>query len=217
MNKSMKKMFIAMLLVLSLILSLGVVAMAADAEEPEVTEESSSAEKEDAKEYETKTYEDENGETITEVYDEEGNLIHKEEPYYEKGEKTATLCYDAEIECSFSGDTYTTQSWWILPVIAPEQDLDKCLSFTLNLTYYYIEDPQGLGKQVIYYRVDDIFQKAGYLDMDEFGEEYSMDITLKSPKKVDGFCLMAYKPSKTGSFSLGCRLTDVSYLIGLKD
>ena len=204
MNNLTEKILVSIMLMLSLGVSLGIPAIAAPSISTETEEQEAIVEK--------KTYQDENGETITEIYDEEGKLIHKEEPYYKDGKKTATLCYDAEIACSFSGDKYTTPSWWVLPVIAPEQELNQCLSFTLNLVYYSIEDPQGLGKQVIFYRVDDVFKKAGYLDMDEFGEIYSMDIELKSPKKVDGFALMAYKPSKTGSFSLGCELTDVYYL-----
>lgn len=160
----------------------------------------------------TKTYKDNNGETITEIYDENGILIHKEEPYYKDGKKSGTLCYDAFIECRFSDETYTTTSSWILPVIQPEVTLDKCLSFTLNLAYYMIEDPKGLGTQVIYCRQNGIFKKVGYLDMNELNEIYSIDFKFEKPKKIDGFALMAYKPSKTGSISLGSGLTDVYYL-----
>ena len=180
----------------------------------EATEKAdSSGTSSDADNGKTVTYQDANGEVITEVYDDAGNLIHKEEPYYENGKKAGTLCYDAEIRCRVSmWDTYVTPSSWRLPVIYPSKSLDKCLSFTLNMTYTMLEDPKALGTQVVYYRVNDSFSSAGYLEMKNLNEEYSMDIRFDTPKKVDGFATMSYHPSKSGSFKLECRLTDVYYL-----
>ena len=75
-----------------------------------------------------------------------------------------------------------------------------------------MEDPKGLGLQVIYCRENDAFQKAGYLDMPNLNENYTMDFKFETPTKIDGFALMAYTPSMAGAFSLGCVLTDVFYL-----
>lgn len=188
------KSVLAILLVLSALLSLSLTAFA----ESEKTE--------------TKTYKDKNGETITEVYDEDGYLIHKEEPYYKNGKKSGTLCYDSIIWCSWSSDKYTTPQAWTLPVMKPDTDLNRCLSFTLNMAYFQVGDQRELGTQNIYYRANGVFQKADYLDMDELEEFYDMDFEFDSPTKIDGFAIQPYYYISSGSFSLACVLTDVYYL-----
>ncbi|MCR5135933.1 MAG: hypothetical protein K6C12_02380 [Oscillospiraceae bacterium] len=189
----MKKL-LAMLLLLSLVLSLGVTAFAEEGKT------------------ETKTWKDEKGETVTEVYDEDGRLIHREEPYYKNGKKSGTLCYDSIVWCSWSNDKYTTQAAWTLPVLKPDTELNRCLSYTLNMAYFKIADSRELGTQNIYVREDGIFRRADYLDMDELETFYDMDFKYDSPKKVDGFAIQPYRYVSSGDFSLACALTDVYYL-----
>ena len=194
MGKHNVKTLIALLLVFAAILGLGTTAFA---------EESKT---------ETKTYKDKNGETITEVYDEEGSLIHKEEPYYKDGKKTGILCYDAVIWCSWSKDKYTTSAGWTLPVMKPDTKLDRCLSFTLNMAYFKVANKDELGLQRLYIRENGDFRKVGYLNLDELEVFDDMDFEYSKPTKVDGFAIQPYKYISTGSFSLACALTDVYYL-----
>ena len=161
---------------------------------------------------ETKTWKDKNGEMVTEIYDEDGYLIHKEEPYYKNGKKSGTLCYDSVIWCSWSKETYTTQAAWTIPVLKPDTELNRCLSFTLNMAYYKVTDSRELGTQNIYVREDGIFRRADYLDMDELETFYDMDFEYDSPAKVDGFAIQPYRYVSSGDFSLACALTDVRYL-----
>ena len=129
---------LALLLMFAAILSLGAVAFAEDVKT------------------ETKTYKDKNGETVIEVYDEDGELIHKEEPYYKDEKKTGTLCYDSVIWCSWGKGTYTTSAAITLPVMEPEIELDRCLSFTLNMAYFQASKDH-LGKQ----RLCNLFKVIG--------------------------------------------------------
>lgn len=160
----------------------------------------------------TKTSYDKNGEKITEKYDANGKLTYKEEPYYVNGRKSGTLVYEAEITCFNLGETYTTPSSWIIPVMTPLTRLDRCLSFTLNMIFYEVDDSSRLGTQNVFYRVDGVFQKAGYLEMEHVNTVYSMDFNLKNGSKIDGFAMMPYFPKHSGSYSLGCYLTDVYYV-----
>ena len=180
---------LALLLMFAAILSLGAVAFAEDVKT------------------ETKTYKDKNGETVIEVYDEDGELIHKEEPYYKDEKKTGTLCYDSVIWCSWGKGTYTTSAAITLPVMEPEIELDRCLSFTLNMAYFQASKDH-LGKQRLY----GSFKSAGYLNLDELEEFDKKDFEYSKPKKVDGFAIQPYKYISTTRFSLACALTDVYYL-----
>ena len=162
---------------------------------------------------ETKTYQNEKGETITEVYDAAGKLIHKEEPYYVGGVKKGTLCYDAEIKCSASGETYTNETGWTLPVFKPDKTLSGALSYRINLTYYKLSDEE-LGEQIVYHRTDGVFHSAkGTIDVRELKRAYGMDISYDKPTKVDGFATRSYRSPRSGSFSLTMVLTDVKYVI----
>ena len=160
----------------------------------------------------TVTSKDENGNTVTETYDENGKLSHKEEPYYKDGKLAGTLCYDAEISCGWSGEQYTTPSRWILWVMKPDKALEKCLSFTLNATITAANMDSALGTQTVYVRTNGAFQKGDYLKIPNLGDTDSTDYSYKIPTKVDGFCMMPYKP--TGSFSSteSFWLTNVYYL-----
>ena len=162
--------------------------------------------------WEEEQYFEEDEEGYVEEYDEDGYLVHSEEPYYVDGIQVGTLCYDAVIPCSFLDETYNTTSLWILPVIGPEEPIERCLSFTLNMMYFSMDDPKGLGLQNIYCRENGTFQKVGYLDMPNLFENYTMDFEFENPTKIDGFALMAYTPSQPGAFSLGCSLSDVYYI-----
>ncbi len=188
---------LAFLLAFAIILSLGATAFADEAN----------------KKTETKTYKDKNGETIIEVYDEDGILIHKEEPYYNKdGKKTDTLCFDSVIWCSWSKDKYTTSAGWTLPVMKPETDLDRCLSFTLNMAYFQVASKDELGRQRLYIRENGSFKSSGYMQLEEIAEFDEKDFEYSKPTRVDGFAIQPYKYISTGSFSLACALTDVNYL-----
>ena len=160
----------------------------------------------------TVTSKDENGNTITETYDKNGKLFHKEEPYYKDGKLAGTLCYDAEISCGLSGEQYTTPSRWILWVMKPDKALDKCLSFTLNATITSANMDSALGTQTVYIRTDGAFQKGDYLKIPNMGDTDSTDYSYKMPTKVDGFCMMPYKPTGSYSSTAYFWLTDVYYL-----
>lgn len=160
----------------------------------------------------TKTYQDKNGGTITEVYDEDGVLIHKEEPYYKNGKRSGTKCYDSFILCDYTDKTYSSPLSWSLPILAPEEPIKKCLSFNLNVIIFSIDKEKNLGTQRIYYRIDDVFQNAGYLDVDELETSYSMKCKFDNPVKVDGFAMMPYTPVGSYSSYEVIYLTDVVYL-----
>ena len=149
---------------------------------------------------------------MIEVYDEEGSLIHKEEPYYKDGKKTATLCYDSVIWCSWSKDKYTTSAGWTLPVMKPDTKLDRCLSFTLNMAYFKVASKDELGLQRLYIRENGEFKSKGYIKLEKLEEFVEKDIEYSKPTKVNGFAIQPYRHISTGSFSLACALTDVYYL-----
>ncbi|MCR5138432.1 MAG: serine/threonine protein kinase [Oscillospiraceae bacterium] len=159
-----------------------------------------------------KVYQDAKGETVTEEYDKDGVLIHKEEPYYENGRRTATLCYDRTISCSWSGDRYTTSSAWTIPVLKPDTALTRCLSFTLKMKYLEVADSRELGTQNIYCRQDGVFQRAGYMEIGELNTFGEMDFRFNKPTKVDGFGILPYQYISSGSFNLVAILEDVRYL-----
>ena len=191
--KSLKSIT-ALLLVLAVILSLGMTAYAEEAKT------------------ETKTFRDEKGNTVTEVYDEDGYLIHKEEPYYKNGKLSGTLCYDAIIWCSWDKDMYAAPSGFSLPVMKPDTELDRCLSYTLNMAYFKVADKTQLGLQTLFCRENDVFHKTGYIQIDELETFYDTDVEYETPTKIDGFAIQPYKFISTGQFSLLCALTDVYYL-----
>ena len=192
----MKKMkiLLSLALVVAALLSLGVTAFAEEAKT------------------EVRTFLDENGETVTEVYDADGSLIHKEEPYYKDGKKSGILCYDALVWCSWADEKYTAQSGWTLPVLKPEKELRRCLSYTLNMAYYKVADMAELGLQTVFCREDGTFKKIGYLDMKELEEFSSMTLEYDSPTAISGFAIQPYRHISMGEFSLACALTDVYYL-----
>ena len=160
----------------------------------------------------TVTSKDENGNTITEVFDENGKLIHKEEPYYKDGKLSGTLCYDAEISCTWSAEQFTTPSSWILPVSKPDISLDQCLSFTLHATILQATVDSAFGTQTVYVRENGAFRKVDYLKIPNPGDSDSDNYSYKTPAKVDGFCMMPYTPTGGYSSTDLFWLTDVYYV-----
>ena len=57
-----------------------------------------------------------------------------------------------------------------------------------------------------------MFQKAGYLEMDDLERYYDMDFSYDKATKIDGFAIQPYRYVSSKSFSLACALTDVYYL-----
>lgn len=158
----------------------------------------------------TKT--DENGNTITETYDKDGNLSHREEPYYKNGNLAGTLCYDAKIECSSSSEQYPLSNGWSIVVWKPETKLDQCLSFTLNTTITEISNKSALGTWIVYIRKDGSFQKGDFLDFPSLNITDSFECHYNTPAKIDGIGMMPNTPNGTYKSTRSTWLSDVYYI-----
>lgn len=146
---------------------------------------------------------------VVSKYDDEGNLLYKEEPIFTDGIETGLQTYIRLVDCMATDETYDTLYQWTVPVYRPAISLDNCKSFTICFKYNSIPDTISLGYQRLFYRQNGYFYELKPINVEELDTMYTIDVQFDAPVTIDGFATQPMKNPRSGTYDLEFFLADV--------
>ena len=146
---------------------------------------------------------------VVSKYDDEGNLLYKEEPIFTDGIETGLQTYIRLVDCMATDETYDTLYQWTVPVYRPAISLDNCKSFTICFKYNSIPDTISLGYQRLFYRQNGYFYELKPINVEKLDTMYTIDVQFDAPVTIDGFATQPMKNPRSGTYDLEFFLADV--------